>query len=294
MLITAPIRVCWHLPSKIVRLWNLEERFPANLKGHTQQVNEVEFSPDGQIVASGSDDGTVKLWSISGKLLHTLQDKSGDRDRGMLELEDEHGKLVYSFGSKSSINQIVFSPDGQIIASANYGGIIRLWNQKGQLLHTLTGHTSQVKSLVFSPDSEILASGSEDGTVKLWDKEGQLIHTLTGHKDFVNQVAFSPDSQIIASAAGGDDTVRLWNREGQLLRVLKDHTYYVNKVVFSPDGQIIASAGGDNKVRLWNREGKLLHTLEGRTDVFNNLLFSPDGEILAFASFAKIYRTRSP
>jgi WD40 repeat protein/energy-coupling factor transporter ATP-binding protein EcfA2 len=267
-----------------VRLWNLEERFPANLKGHTQQVNEVEFSPDGQTVASGSDDGTVNLWSISGELLQTLQDKSGDRDRGMLELEDEHGKLVYSFGSKSSINQIVFSPDGQIIASANYAGVIRIWNQKGQLLHTLTGHTSQVKSLVFSPDSQILASGSEDGTVKLWNQKGQLIHTLTGHKDFVNQVAFSPDSQIIASAAGGDDTVRLWNREGKLLHILKGHTDYVSRVAFSPDGKIIASTGGDDKVRLWNLDGKLLKILEGRIYIYNHLLFSPDGKILAFAS----------
>ena len=234
------------------------------LENHTDSVNSVAFSPDGQIIASASGDDTIKFWNFQGQLLHTLESHTDD---------------VYS---------VVFSPDGQIIASASGDGTIKFWNFQGQLLHTLEGHTDDVYSVVFSPDGQIIASASGDGTIKLWNFQGQLLHTLEGHtygihSVFFNSVAFSPDGQIIASASD-DKTIKLWNLQGQLLHSLQDHIGVINSVRFSPDGQIIASASDDNTIKLWNLQGQLLPSLEGHTNVINSVVFSPDGQIIASAS----------
>ena len=109
----------------------------------------MSFSPDGQTLASGSWDETIRLWDIStGDVVHTLTRHTGP---------------VYS---------VSFSPDGQTLASGSWDRTIRLWDiSTGDVIHTLTGHTDIVFSVAFSPDGQTLASGSLDGTVLLWDIE---------------------------------------------------------------------------------------------------------------------------
>ncbi|HBL57444.1 MAG TPA: hypothetical protein DDZ80_02455, partial [Cyanobacteria bacterium UBA8803] len=102
-------------------------------------------SPDGQTIASGSNDRTVKLWNLQGKELLTLT---------------RHQGLVLS---------VSFSPDGQTIASGSNDGTVKLWNLQGKELLTLTGHQREVNSVSFSPDGQTIASASYDGTVILWD-----------------------------------------------------------------------------------------------------------------------------
>ena len=108
-------------------------------------VNSVVFSPDGQTIALGSTDKTVKLWSRQGKLLNTLN------------------------GHNDSVISVMFSPDGQTIASGSGDKTVKLWSRDGRLLNTLKGHDVYVRSVVFSPDGQTIASGSEDKTIKLWN-----------------------------------------------------------------------------------------------------------------------------
>jgi WD40 repeat protein/energy-coupling factor transporter ATP-binding protein EcfA2 len=227
------------------------------------------------------------------------------------------------------VRGIAFSPNGQMIASAigasiSDGGIIKLWNRDGQLLHTLTGHSKGIQNIAFSPDGQMIASASRDGIIKLWNLDGQLLHTLNGYEDEeIPGLIFSPDGQMIASAskdgiiklwnldgqllhtlkqesmtnsitfspdgkifasASFDGIIKLWNRDGQLLHTLKGHKSSVEKIIFHPDGQIIASASNDETIKLWNREGELLHTLTGHTDEVLNIIFSPDGQTLLSSS----------
>ena len=178
---------------------------------------------------------------------------------------------------------IVFSPDGETIASASFDKTVKLWNREGKLLQTLKGHQEGVYSVAFSPDGETIASTSADRTIKLWNREGKLLQTLEGHQKQVGSVAFSPDGETIASASY-DNTIKLWNREGELLQTLEGHQDGVPGVDFSPNGETIATASLDNTVKLWNRNGALLQTLTGHQDGVYDITFSRDGQTIATAS----------
>jgi WD40 repeat protein len=181
------------------------------------------------------------------------------------------------------VNSVIFSPDGQIIASASADNKIILWYPDGRLFKILLGHEDVVNSVSFSPDGQIIASASQDKTVKLWNLNAKDPITLSGHRDVVNSAIFSPNGQIIASASK-DKTVKLWSRNGKLLRTFTAHEEPVLDVAWSPDGKIIASASADKTIRLWTIDGKLIKILSGHKDAVKSLAWSADGKILASGS----------
>ena len=229
------------------------------LDGHQGSVLSVSVSPDNQLIASGSSDQTIKLWSRDGKFIKNLK------------------------GHEDTVWCVSFSPDNQIIASASEDKTVKLWGRDGTLIKTLTGHDKGVKWVSFSPDGETIASASSDKTIKLWKRDGTLIKTLEGHQDAVLNVSFSNDGGLIASASK-DKTVKLWSSDGRLIKTLRGHYEGVNWVSFSPDSQTIASASDDRTVNLWNRDGTLRKPLAGHDDAINSVSFSPDGELIASGS----------
>jgi WD40 repeat protein len=159
------------------------------LEGHDGEVTSVAYSPNGKYIASGSDDGTVRVWdATTATLRHTLT------------------------GHDSRVTSVSFSPDGKYIASGSYDWTVRVWDATtATLRHTLTGHDSLVTSVSFSPDGKYIASGSNDGTVRVWDATtATLRHTLTGHDAGVGSVSFSPDGKHIVSRSH-DGTTIIWD-----------------------------------------------------------------------------------
>ena len=230
------------------------------LVGHAGHVSSVAFSPDGQRLASGSHDQTVRIWDCAtGKELFAL---------------NGHAGLVWS---------VAFSPDGQRLASGSHDQTVKIWDSAtGKELFALKGHAGAVRSVAFSPDGQRLASGSQDQTVKIWDcVTRKKLFALKGHAGQVTSVAFSADGQRLASA-GFDQTVKIWDSAtGKELFALKGRI----SVAFSPDGQRLASGSDDQTVKIWDSvTGEELATLKGHADGVYSVAFSPDGQRLASGS----------
>jgi WD40 repeat protein len=229
------------------------------LLGHSESVNNVAFSPDGSLLASGGSDGTIHFWDIGA-------DGSS--------IGQPVGEPL--LGHSESVNSVAFSPDGSLLASGGSDGTIWFWDVRtGQPVgEPLLGHNGEIWSVAFSPDGSLLASGSADRSIRIWDmRTGQPMgEPLSGHNEDVRSVAFNPDGSLLVSGST-DDTVRLWDvKSGQLMgEPIAGHAAWqlsissydlpysghfgdVNSVVFSPNGLILASGAGDGTIRFWNMQ----------------------------------------
>jgi WD40 repeat protein len=254
-----------------IRLWDIETgKCNLILKGHDNLVSAIAFAPQHNqdcMLASGSDDNTIKLWNHQGECLKTL--------RG-------HENWVYS---------VAFNPEVEILASGSRDNMVKLWNLRtGECLHTLVGHQNRVKSVTFNPVGNVLASASDDKTIKIWDVNNQTcLKTLIGHEDKLDCVVFSPDGNTIASA-GCDKVIKIWDiNTGECLHTLQAHTHRIRMVAFSSDGQILASCSDDRTVKLWDAItgddiNKNTRTLSGHDKAVWAIAISPDNSILASGS----------
>jgi WD40 repeat protein len=275
-------------------------------------MNSVYYSPDGRRLASGSDDGTVRIWdSQSGACLSVLEGHtdavfsvcyspdgrrlvSGSRDRMVRIWDVESGSCLSVLkGHNGAISSVCYSPDGRRLASGSDDGTVRIWDSgSGACLSVLEGHTDRVKSMSYSLDGRRLASGSEDGTIRVWDVEsGTCLSVLEGHAGNVTSVCYSPDGRRLASGSE-DRTVRIWDAEsGSCLSVLEGHTKSVNSVCYSPDGRRLASGSEDGTIRIWDVEsGACLSVHEGHSSVVWSVCYSPDGRRLASGSYDRTVR----
>ena len=282
------------------------------LQTYNNPVWCVAYSPDGQILASGSADQTVNFWDMPTRSLRRTLHHHRKSVRAIAFSPD--GQLLASgsddntvrlwerstlksrpplIGHQGCVWSVAFSPDGHLLASSGADRTIQLWDVcKNCNLTCLSGHSSWVLSIAFSPHDGTLASASEDQTVKLWNvRTGECYQTLQGHKGFVSCVAFSPTPAnpqlgVTLASSGEDGIVKLWDiQTGECCRTLQGHESFVWCLAFSPNGQHLASGSIDRKIRLWDiATGTCLKILEGHTSSVWSLVFSPDGQTLISGS----------
>ncbi len=226
-------------------------------------VSAVAFSPDGTLIASGSEDHLVRVWQpATGRFVRRLD------------------------GHSSAVTAVAFSPDGSVIASASNDRTVRLWDvRSGHLLRTLQGHVYHVYAIAFDPRRRWLATASWDRTIQLWDTtSGDLVKKLRGHAAAIRAIDFSPDGKLLASASD-DETVRLWNTDtGKEVKVLAGHAGPVNAVRFRPDGEWVFSGSTDHTVRMWSLpDGAIVRKLGDCGAPVLSLAVSANGQILGGA-----------
>lgn len=287
-----------------VCLWDVEDIRPLlTCRGHTGWVQALAFSPNGQWLASGSHDQTIRLWNGStGQCVKTLRGHGGP------------------------LQSLAFSPDGCCLTSGSHDQTIRLWDAESwECLHILEGHQGRVFSVDFTLSGEKLVSSSDDGTVRLWDTltgkcrevfeipvnwalaialhpSGQTLATgsdrnavkfwnLATGKNIVPtlncasevwSVAYSPNGDRIVTASE-DKTIRIWDAEsGDCLKTFQGHDQRVWLATFSPSGQTLVSISDDQTLKFWDTEtGKCLRTLTGYSNSVLTVAVSPDGQVLA-------------
>ncbi len=226
-------------------------------------VHALKYAPSGELFATGSEDGVVRLFRPDGST-----------------------DPVFLRGHTSSVSGLSFSPDGHRLASSSDDKTVRIWDLAGgKPPVVLTGHGGGVQSVAFSPDGSRVVSGAADGVVRIFraDGSGDPI-VLRGHTEPVVSVAFSPDGLRVVSGSR-DKTVRVWNADGSgEPLVFRGHIDVVANVAFDPSGRQVASTSDDATLRLWPLDGHRPVVLHGHTDRIDQLAFSPDGKRIATAS----------
>jgi WD40 repeat protein len=261
----------------MVRLWNPSTgEIVHTFEGYTaEQMAAVVFSPDGNLIAGGNEDGTITLWNT----------QTGAIERSLI------GHLNWVFS-------LAFSPDGTVLASGSADHTIRLWNvASGETRRVLLNDApAGFYSLAFDPTGSILAAASSDGEMLLWDAAtDDLRRVLNGHADSTSGVIFSSDGSRLASCSI-DGTVQIWDMASYTsLATLIGHTDAVVDVTFNPAGDTLASASIDGTVRLWSiPAGTPLNALGARDIPWQAVTYNADGSVLASVGRNGVLRLWKP
>ncbi|KAJ3028966.1 Positively regulates the activity of the minus-end directed microtubule motor protein dynein [Rhizophlyctis rosea] len=268
-----------------------------SLTGHRSAVTRVSFHPVFALLASASEDATIRLW---------------DHDSG------EHERTLK--GHTKAVADVQWNGKGDLLATLIFGDLnavfgekrvscsadmsLKLWDSAAEYscIRTFYGHDHSVSSVAFTPDGDTLISASRDTTIKVWEvASGFCTRTIVGHDDWVRSALPSPDGALLVSCAN-DQSVRLWDiTTGECRGDLRGHEHVVECVAFAPDasypallqlgalnekdphisGRFIASGSRDKTIKIWDTvTNQSIFTLAGHDNWLRGLVFHPSGKYL--------------
>lgn len=250
-----------------VRIWGATSgRQAIALHGHTNTVDSVKFSLDGDYLFSASWDGTIRRW---------------DLDDGQ---EIQRYKLPYARGSAPPrVYMIDLLPNGKQFVSASEDALIRLWDiESGEVIREYSGHADPVNGVQVSADGKLLVSasggwGRNDLTVRLWDVEsGEQLRIFEGHGHIVNYARLAPNNEFIISTSW-DKTVRMWDVEsGEEIRQFVGHAGNTFGIAITEDSATLLTTSSDTSVRMWDvASGEELNRFEQHGDWIQEIVLGP-------------------
>jgi WD40 repeat protein len=247
-----------------------------SLGGRQPKIGAMAIAPDGKILVSGAEDGSLWQWDLStGREIRQVQGLKGaiesiafapdgktfgiaDR-RGIYLMDSSSGKEIRRFPgpSKGFIKNLAFAPDGSTVASAHDHGL-SLWKLSTNKLWKKLAHPAGSWSVAFAPDSKTLATGDAFGVIRVWNVEtGEFVSIFarTVKRDVESprlySLAFLPNGKTLVSA-GDDHFVTLWDlATGQERRRLTGHAARVNSLAIAPNGKTLASGSDDGTALIW-------------------------------------------
>ncbi|MEE1322835.1 MAG: hypothetical protein UHE91_03340 [Bacteroidales bacterium] len=229
------------------------------LEGHSESVECASFSPAGKRVISGSQDGTIKIWSLNtGKCIATL---GWGLDEVTSVAYSPDGKYFVGGGGKGIEEEFITAKGDTVWKFTSGIGDIKIFDAKTyDCVKTLKANDSgwQV-SLAYSPNGKYIISSTGGKTIQMWDVEkGECVKTLEASAGSVSCLAYSLDGKYIVSGSHQpysekpDNNIRIWDAEsGKCILTLEGHTKGVRSVAFSPDGKHVVSGSNDNTIRIW-------------------------------------------
>ncbi|MEM7129517.1 MAG: NB-ARC domain-containing protein [Chloroflexota bacterium] len=284
---------------------NIQQKDVYRLTGHENQIWSIAFSPDSQILASGSDDQSIRLWRLdTRKPLRILRSKlnrvwtvefspdsrtlvSGSDDQTLSFWDVATGRATQILeGYSNQIWSVDYCKRQQLLASAGDDKRIYLWSVSEEGIRNpepimLLGHTDRVRSIAFCHEENLLLSGGDDHLIRLWNlTDRQNSQVLSGHANRVWSVAFSTDGRTVASGSE-DGTIRLWRiPSGRCYRIIQANER-IWSVAFSPDNQSLVSASDEHVIRLWDvKKGYCIQNMAGHEGRVWSVKFSVDGKYI--------------
>jgi WD40 repeat protein len=266
---------------------------------------EAVFSPSGDLVATGADNGIAQIWdSTSEKTIGTIPILTDVRTKAVFSSNatlasvggwDENptlwnvanGSAITSLKHKRPVNNLVFSVDGSELAtSMSDANVAYVWDvEPPALIAELDGHTGTVDCAAFSPDGKYIVTGSYDGTARVWSaRSGNQIAVLKGHSGGIYGVSYSRDGTRIVTASQ-DTTAAVWDsKSGERISTLRGHQDVVTKAAFSPNGKKVVTASKDGTARLWDADSGTDVAVLNHNGNVTSAEFSPDDKIVVTAS----------
>ncbi len=272
---------------------------------HAGSVEGVGFLPDGKQLVSGSSDGTLRVWDVTGGETELVIEganlgayclavspdgtkaAAGCKDGVLREFSVADGELLRELkGHLGYVRSVKYTHDGNMLLSTAGDGTVRLWTPESEeAVAVLEGHLGGVLAVDVSRDDKLILSGGRDGTVRLWDLATRKeLKKMEGHRGWVNAVAFSADGKE-ALSGGRDQKIFRWNLDSGEKVAEMDQATWVKAMVVSPDGTKLYATGDDPTIKCWDlTTGEMVRELKGQSSRINGLAVSPDGKLLTSAS----------
>ncbi|KAI0044789.1 dynein regulator [Auriscalpium vulgare] len=267
------------------------------LTGHRDKVNAVAFHPVYSVIASASDDSTLKVWDWeTGEMERTLK------------------------GHTKRVTDCEYDSKGKNLVSCAYDLFIKLWNVENdyQNFATLRGHEHSVSSARFLPGDDRVISSSRDQTVRIWEiATTHCIKVIRPHNDWVRRAIPSIDGKYVVTCSADHTAKVVELATGTIKAELRGHEHHVEAALFVPKNAIddirelialktgltqpavtdsvsvayVVTSGRDKQIKIWDAlRGQCLHTLVGHDDWIGGLVFHPNGKFLLSAADDKTMR----